>query len=184
MKKRQTHALVFMALCIVLNIVIGNLVLMLKLPVYLDSVGTILAASLLGPLPGMLVGGSTGVIIGVTSDIFSLFFMPVQLITAAVTGLLFRKSVLANPASCWWQALIISLPGTIVSTVITISIFHGITSSGSSLIVQLLTGIGMNQAFAVFIVQVATDYLDRLLSILLVSLTLRIGGKRLSSLWQ
>src|SRR5699024_1765860 len=115
---------------------------------------------------------------------FFLIFMPVQLITAAVTGLLFRKSVLANPASCWWQALIISLPGTIVSTVITISIFHGITSSGSSLIVQLLTGIGMNQAFAVFIVQVATDYLDRLLSILLVSLTLRIGGKRLSSLWQ
>ena len=40
-------------------------------------------------------------------------------------------------------------------------IIWGITSSGSSTIVQLLYGLGLNQAVSVTIVQAATDYLDQ-----------------------
>jgi energy-coupling factor transport system substrate-specific component len=66
------------------------------------------------------------------------------------------------------KTLWVSLPGTIIATIITVVLFGGITSSGSSVIVQLLRGIGLSQVSSVFLVQVITDYLDRLVSIVLV----------------
>ncbi|AYW44765.1 ECF transporter S component [Tetragenococcus koreensis] len=182
MRKNTTRSIVIMALCLVLNIVCSNLILMLRLPIYLDAVGTIFAASLLGPFGGMAVGGATGVLVGVTSDIFSLFFMPVQLVIGAVAGMLYKRKQATQLKNSWWLALAISLPGTILSTIITVILFNGITSAGSSIIVQLLYGAGMNQALSVFLVQIATDYLDKLLTVIFVSLVGRLLVKRLSSI--
>ncbi|MCF1676477.1 MAG: ECF transporter S component [Tetragenococcus halophilus] len=179
MRKINTRAIVIMALSVTLNIVCSNVILMLRLPIYLDAVGTIFAASLLGPFAGMAVGGATGVIMGVTTDIFSLFFMPVQLITGAIAGVLYKRQQANQIKHSWWLALAISLPGTILSTIITVILFNGITSAGSSIIVQLLYGAGMSQSLAVFLVQVGTDYVDKLLTIIFVSVTGRLIGKRL-----
>ncbi len=76
MRKNKTRSVVLMAICIVLNIVCSNFILMLRVPIYLDAVGTILAASFLGSLAGMIVGGATGVLMGVTTDVFSYFLCP------------------------------------------------------------------------------------------------------------
>ena len=51
---------------------------------------------------------------------------------------------------------------------ITYFLFGGITSSGSSIIVQLIHGLGLNQLTSVILVQVITDYADRLLSVVVV----------------
>lgn len=59
-------------------------------------------------------------------------------------------------------ALCISLPGTIVSSAITAAVFGGITSSGSSLLVQLLHAGGLGMTASVCVVQTITDYLDRI----------------------
>ncbi len=56
MKRIKTRAITLLALCIALNIVGSNIALMLKLPIYLDSIGTVLAAAVFGPLGGMLAG--------------------------------------------------------------------------------------------------------------------------------
>ncbi|AYW48404.1 ECF transporter S component [Tetragenococcus osmophilus] len=178
MRKINTRSIVLMAICIVLNIVCSNFILMLRIPVYLDAIGTILAASLLGPVSGMIVGGTTGVLMGVTTDIFSLFFMPVQLITGAIAGVLYNRMQGNQLKNSWWFALAISLPGTILSTIITVILFNGITSSGSSIIVQLLYGAGMSQSLAVFLVQVATDYLDKLLTVIFLLFATRLLGKK------
>ena len=71
-------------------------------------------------------------------------------------------------------ALLITIPGTIVSSIITAVLFGGITSSGSTIIVQLLNKAGLGLTASVFIVQIMTDYLDRLLSLMLVTYLLRM----------
>ena len=76
-------------------------------------------------------------------------------------------------------ALILSVPGTIVSSSITVQLFGGITSSGSSMIVQLLHGLGFDQTISVILVQAGTDYLDRLLSIVVVTLVITMLPQRL-----
>jgi energy-coupling factor transport system substrate-specific component len=64
-------------------------------------------------------------------------------------------------------------------------LFHGITSSGSSIIVQLLIGAGLNKAAAVLIVQFITDYFDRLIGVSVVAALYRVLKTRVKpSIWQ
>ena len=53
-------------------------------------------------------------------------------------------------------------------------LFGGITSSGTTVLVQLLHKAGLGLAPSVFIVQILTDFLDRLISLFLVTRLIRI----------
>ena len=55
------------------------------------------------------------------------------------------------------------LCSSLVSSLITAGLFGGITSSGSSVIVQLLAKTPLGLTLSCFIVQVCTDYLDRVI---------------------
>ena len=161
------------ALAIVLNVIGGQIALMLHLPIYLDSIGTIMIAMLYGPVYGMLPPLLYGLVMGFTLDIYSLYFMPVGLMLGLVTGLVSRYFSLKK-----WRmipgAMMITVPGTIVSSIITAVLFGGITSSGSTVIVQVLNNAGLGLTASVFIVQILTDYVDRLLSLVVVSYLLRV----------
>ncbi|MDB7087133.1 integral membrane protein [Enterococcus sp. DIV1368b] len=173
-KKITTRMITIMALSIGINFLGGTIALWLRLPIYLDSIGTIFAGALLGPIPGVLTGLSSSLLSGVTMDMFSLYYSPIQIITGLLAGLILPQKLqaqgLKSRLSLLAWTFVLSAPGTILSSIITIQLFGGITSSGSSAIVQLLYGLGLNQAASVTIVQAATDYLDRLLSVLVVSL--------------
>lgn len=161
------------ALAIVLNVIGGQIALMLHLPIYLDSMGTIMIAMLCGPVYGMLPPLLYGLVMGFTLDIYSLYFMPVGLMLGLMTGLVSKYFSLKK-----WRmipgAMLITIPGTIVSAVITAVLFGGITSSGSTVIVQVLNKAGLGLTASVFIVQILTDYLDRLLSLVVVSYLLHV----------
>ena len=175
MKKLNLSGLCFLALAAVLNLVGANLALALRLPVYLDSIGTMLGAALLGPVYGMLPGAVSAILNGCTTDVYAFYYLPVQLATGRLTGLAFRLFRPGNPKDTWRilpASLLISLPGTVVSSAITALVFGGITSSGSTVLVQLLHGAGLSLTASVCVVQGATDFLDRLISLILAILLL------------
>ena len=168
MKRRITvFQICLTALAAVINVAGGQLALTLRLPIYLDSIGTILAGALMGPAFGALPNLLSGVILGMTTDIYSLYFAPVGMIVGVMSGLVFkmplegRKRMLA-------ASLLITVPGTIVSSVICSVLFGGITSSGSTILVQLLAKTPLGMTASVFVVQIVTDYIDRLVSVFLV----------------
>ena len=141
MKKLTVVQVCFIALSAVINIIGGNLALVLRLPIYLDSIGTFLASALLGPVGGVLAGVVSGVISGITTDIYSLYFIPVQIVTGVAAGILFRTTLLKK-WNIFLGAFCVSIAGTIISACITAYVFGGVTSSGSSILVTLLhTGI-------------------------------------------
>ena len=158
---------------IVLNVIGGQIALALRLPIYLDSMGTILIAILYGPVYGIFPPLLYGLVMGFTVDIFSLYYMPVGIILGITTGIVAKYFSFKG-----WKiipgALFITCPGTIVSAIITAVLFGGITSSGSTLIVQFLNKMGLGLTASVFIVQILTDYLDRILSVALVLWLLRV----------
>ena len=91
MNANRTLKLTTLALCGVINILGGTVALLLRLPVYLDSIGTVLAAALFGPVAGLVPGLISGLISGMTSDVYAFYYIPVQLILGLVAGLVFRK---------------------------------------------------------------------------------------------
>lgn len=168
------------ALAIVLNVIGGHIALLFHLPIYLDSIGTIMIAMLYGPVYGMIPPLLYGLVMGFSIDIYSLYYMPVGMILGLTTGLAARYFSLKG-----WRiipgALMITIPGTIVSSIITAVLFGGITSSGSTIIVQLLNKAGLGLTASVFVVQIITDYLDRILSLVLVAFLLRMIPRELYS---
>ena len=52
----STAVLALMPVAIALNIVVGSMISLLKLPIYLDSIGTVLVGALAGPWAGALTG--------------------------------------------------------------------------------------------------------------------------------
>lgn len=164
MRKFSTNKLCLLALCSVINLIGGHIALLFRLPVYLDSLGTVFAAALMGPLSGMIPGIISNLIGGVTTDIYALYYLPVQMITGGIAGLLFQKISFHERKrliKILLGAGIVSIPGTVISSSITAIVFGGITSSGSTLLVQLLHHLGLGLTVSVCIVQGLTDYADR-----------------------
>ncbi len=63
-KEFSTRTLVLIPIAIVINIVIGELTVRLKLPIYLDSIGTVLVGAIAGPWAGALTGALANLIWG------------------------------------------------------------------------------------------------------------------------
>ena len=168
-----------MAACI--NVAGGQLALTLRLPVYLDSIGTILAGIWMGPVFGMVPNLVSGVILGLTTDVYSLYFAPVGMMTGFMAGLAGRRCTL-NKKNLFFPALAITVPGTVISSLICAVLFGGITSSGSTILVQLLTPLGMTAS--VFVVQILTDYMDRLISLFAAVCLLQALPSDLKNRWK
>ncbi|HHI9501533.1 TPA: ECF transporter S component [Streptococcus agalactiae] len=166
MTKSPARLISFISIAIAINLIGANLALFLRLPIYLDTIGTLLIAVILGPWYAASTAFLSALINWMTTDIFSLYYSPVAIVVAIITGILIKRN--CKPSSLLWKSLIISLPGTIIASVITVILFKGITSSGSSIIAQFLHGIGLDMTSSLILVQVGTDYIDRLISLILV----------------
>lgn len=163
--KISVHKITLIALAIVINIVGSYIALGLHLPIYLDSMGTIMTAILLGPFYGLFPGVLSALVTGVTSDIYALYYMPVGIVLGVVTGFVFQKN---KSNKLFVKSFCISVPASLISACITATVFGGITSSGSTMLVQLLAKTPLGLTLSCLIVQFFTDYFDRLLSLWLV----------------
>ncbi|HGK7124992.1 TPA: ECF transporter S component [Streptococcus agalactiae] len=175
MTKSPARLISFISIAIAINLIGANLALFLRLPIYLDTIGTLLIAVILGPWYAANTAFLSALINWMTTDIFSLYYSPVAIVVAIITGILIKRN--CKPSSLLWKSLIISLPGTIIASVITVILFKGITSSGSSIIAQFLHGIGLDMTSSLILVQVGTDYIDRLISLILVFSTITLLKK-------
>jgi hypothetical protein len=122
----DTRTLVLMPIAIAINIILGATVAnALKIPVYLDSIGTILVAALAGPIPGALTGA--------LSNLLWTYVLPPPFqngpaaafaIVAAVIGLM--AGLIARAG--WLRPRPNTPPGQLaVGAVITVGVIAGMT---------------------------------------------------------
>ena len=169
-KNMNTRNITLVAMGIALNIIGALVALTLRLPIYLDSIGTILVACLLGPKFAVMTGVCGSLVSGMTFDPYSLYFAPVQISTGLLAGLMYEKGFLKG-AKTPLGVFIFTLPTSIISATIAAYLFGGVTSSGSSYIVQVLNHFNIPMVVSVFITQVFTDYADKFLGVILVGLS-------------
>lgn len=166
-KRISSYKITIVALAAVINILGCHLALAIKVPIYLDSIGTIFAAAILGPVYGVLPGLISSLINGVTGDIFSIYFAPAQIVTGIMAGLVFKTKWMKGKRMPL-GVFVMTIPGTIVSALISAILFGGVTSAGSSIIVFVLRKLGVSMTASVFAVQIITDYADRFLAVAIV----------------
>lgn len=167
-KFKSTSAMVFAALGIVLNIALGTLVGALQIPLlFLDTVGTIFVAVLLGPFAGALTGGLTNVIQGMLTNPKDIPFAIVNVAIGLIVGYV-AKRYKFNFKVALITGIIISVVAPLIGTPIAVFLYGGLTGSGNDLIFAWLRASGQGIFTSAFIPRITGNFIDKIASCLLV----------------
>jgi energy-coupling factor transport system substrate-specific component len=99
--------LALIPIAIAINIAGGQLVKALRLPIYLDSIGTVLTGALLGPWIGLITGVLSNTIWTLSGlDSYALTFAPVAGVIGLCAGFAGRLGVFQRPSPRWLSAII------------------------------------------------------------------------------
>ena len=105
----NSTALALIPLAIAINIAIGQIVQTLKLPLYLDSIGTVLVGALLGPWIGLLTGALSNVIwtfTGLPNSGPAINFAYVAAVIGLIAGFAGRAGLFQRESPRWLSALV------------------------------------------------------------------------------
>jgi uncharacterized membrane protein len=101
----STRTLVLIPIAIAINIAIGELVVRLKLPVYLDSIGTVLVGALAGPWAGMVTGALANLLWGLFNPFAAPFFY-VAAVIGLMAGFAGKRGAFENESPRWLSVLV------------------------------------------------------------------------------
>ncbi|WP_051151041.1 ECF transporter S component [Butyrivibrio sp. VCB2006] len=171
--KIDIKKMTFVAIAVAINIVGSKLALLLSLPIFLDSIGTMLAGIALGPVAGALAALVGGLINGVLGDIYAIYFSLSGVLMGVLAGLLMHGKK-NKPVSIIWKTLLITLPASALSACIETFLFGGITSAVvTTFIIQALSQTALKLFGSAFLTQAVTDYIDKFIAIVLVVVSMK-----------
>ena len=91
MKNRKVYVTTFCGVAVAMNIVLGIITSALGIPLYLDTLGTVLSAAILGPVPGIIVGALSNIITGLIYSVSDIPFCLVNMAVGLIVGLVAKK---------------------------------------------------------------------------------------------
>lgn len=165
------RALVFCAVCIALNAIGAQVAILLNLPVYLDSLGTVLASMLGGYIPGIVVGYLTN-LFNIVIDSFSIYYGIVNVFIAIATAYLARRGWFKKLSQTLLAILLVSLLSGLLGMVVAFWLSEGAVGSAvSAPFSQQLQSLGMLDVMAADVVAgLFVDLIDKTLVILSATL--------------
>lgn len=172
MKKNDKLTIFLIPIGIAINVVGGQLAILLKLPLFLDSIGTFVVGALCGGIPGALVGLGCGLINAISLPTL-LPYTIISVLFGALASFLAKK----NMFSSFWKAIINGIVVAVISTCIavpiTATIYGGFVGTGASVIVTTLMAAGWDVMPATFVSELSTEMMDKLVCLIIIFFVLK-----------
>lgn len=173
MTQLTTLTLALIPLAIAVNIVVGQLTALLRLPLYLDSIGTVLVGALAGPLAGALTGALSNVLWGLIMAPTALPFAITAAVIGALAGLFGRWGWFRQLPRALVAGLVTGIVAAVVSAPIAAHLFGGVTGGGTDALVAFFQSVGANILQATLGQGLVSDPLDKMITCGVVWLALR-----------
>ena len=158
-----TLVVALIPLAVAINFVANWLAGLLRLPIYLDTIGTFLAAVLLGPWWGVLAGVLTNVLGIMPNGVSNLLFAPVSAVAALMWGYGVRSLGLGRSSTTFFLlAVAVGIVTGALATPIVLFLYGGATGHPSDLITAALASFGLERATLVS--SVLTSVPDKVIS--------------------
>jgi energy-coupling factor transport system substrate-specific component len=158
-----TLVIALVPLAVAINFVANWAAGLTRLPIYLDTIGTFLAAVLLGPWWGALAGLLTNMVGVVPNGVSNLLFAPVNMAAALLWGYGIRSLGLGRNAVLFFAlAAIVGVVTGVLATPIVLFLYGGATGHPSDLITAALASFGLERATLVS--SVASSVPDKIIS--------------------
>ena len=164
---------VLIPVAIAINIVVGQIVITLRLPVFLDTIGTVMVGVIAGPWAGALTGALSNIIWGLIVNPDSLNWFLVAAAIGFVAGLCANAGLFKT----WWKVIIagilIAVAAVLTSTPINIYLYGGLTPSPTSLITAAFLRIGLDPFTSVLFTNLLVEPIDKIPTALLAFLIIK-----------
>lgn len=165
--KLNNRQVALMAMLIAFNVAIGGVVHVVKLPIFLDAIGTIIAALVLGFVPGIIVGVFSFLLSAVFINPVYIWFIGTQAIIAAFVYLIASQfSAFKSIGRLIPWGIALGVVAGVVSAPVIVLVFKGVAGSGRDLITAGLISTGQQIYKAVILSGAASEPVDKLLQTL------------------
>ncbi len=177
-----TKKMITMALFIALNVILGYVVSMLKIPfVYLDTLGTVYIAAVFGPLAGVVVGILTNVILAITTSggVATVLFGLVNAAVAVVSGLMFKKFGV-NYITAIIAGILLAFIAPAIGTPIALYFYGGLDGNASDFVKVYFNKLIDSFALSVYLEKVLNNFIDKILTCVLAVFLYKNINKRMN----
>lgn len=168
-KEFNTFSIVLIPVAIALNIAVGTFVVNAHVPLYLDSIGTVLVGVLVGPWAGALTGFLANLVWTMTG-LYPPSFAWAGV--AAIIGILSAVFARSGWFKIWWRAslagLITGVISALLSAPIAAYVFGGVTGTGMDTLVGAFRAAGFDMLGANMAQGVVSDPIDKMLTFFIV----------------
>jgi energy-coupling factor transport system substrate-specific component len=182
--KFTTASLVLIPAAVGINYIGKIIASALKLPLWLDAIGTSLASILAGPVIGAISGAVNNVIYGLTADPVSFIYALTSIAIGITVGVMAHKGWMENIGKAIVTGLVVALVSAVVSTPLNIGFWGGQTGNlwGDALFAYL-SGIGFPTFIASFLDELVVDLPDKVATVLVAFLIFKGLPKKLTHLY-
>lgn len=125
--KLTTASLVLIPACVGLNYIGKTFAALLKLPLWLDAIGTILASILAGPIVGAICGAINNIIYGLTMDPISFIYAITSIGIGLVVGIIAHNGWISNMGKAIFVGFVVACVSAVISTPINVIFWGGQT---------------------------------------------------------
>ncbi len=160
MKNAKANLTAFCGVCVAMNIVLGIITSALGIPLYLDTLGTVLTAALFGPVPGIIVGALSNIITGLIYSVRDIPFALVNMAVGLVVGLVAKKCKFSLVTAAI-TGLALSFICPAIGTPIGIYVYGGLQGNISDVVVTGLVKAGQSIFAASFLTKVGSNLIDK-----------------------
>lgn len=159
-----TYVVAVVPVAAALNIVGGYINTVLKLPIFLDMIGTMVTAVVLGPWWGALVGAITNIVNSFISGPISLPFAVVNVVGGLVWGYTHRLGWMKKNWSFFLVNILVAFVSSVFAVPIYVFIFGGATGHFSDVMTAAFLAMGQNLLVSVFSSNILVSLADKIIS--------------------
>lgn len=166
MKKLDKLTIFLIPIGIAVNFVGGQLAVLLKLPLFLDAIGTIIVGALCGGLPGAIVGLGSNLINAISLPTL-LPYGIINITFGILAGFLSRKGMLKTLPKAIISGIIYAVIGCGMAVPITVMLYGGFVGTGASVIVTTLMAAGWSVVPATLVSELSAELMDKLTTLII-----------------
>ena len=171
--KLNTASLVLIPACIGINYLGKLFASVLKLPLWLDSIGTCIGGALGGPIIGAICGAANNLIYGFTTgDSITLVYALTSLGIGLVVGIMARLGKMEKVNGALLTSLAGGLAAVLISTPLNVIFWGGTTGN-----------VWGDAVLGSFLDEVVVDVPDKIITVLIVFAILKGLPKKLTALY-
>lgn len=165
-------------IAMIINSVVGEIVGSIGLPLYLDTIGTVLVAALAGPVAGMTTGALNNVVWGLLNPAALPFAAGAALVGYLSGVFIHRFHAFKHLGTVVLYGLLLGLVGGMVAAPVAAFVYGGTAGVGTGALVSLFREMGGSLIASVTTQAFISDPVDKILVMLIAYATVKALPKR------